>query len=262
MSKKRGPNASLATPPPAAKPKKDAAKVSEKKSAPAEKPRRRFFGLFKRKEKWVLSWRGRFVVWGGLAALGLIFILKVHPFLAVTERVDTQYLVVEGWVPNYALEESIAEFKSKPYVKLFTVGADPLTGKNIEEGDSVAGEAYKRLHWLGFDPDIMQAVPAHIKFRNRTFQSAMALRKWIEENHEPVTSFNLVTVGPHSRRSRLLFEEAFDGTARVGIISVTNREYDPGRWWKYSEGVKDVIGEGVGYVYARFFFHPGTNDIN
>ena len=42
----------------------------------------------------------------------------------------------------------------------------------------------------------------------------------------------------------------------MGIISVENREYDPKRWWKYSEGVREVIGEGVGYVYARFLFHP------
>jgi hypothetical protein len=26
--------------------------------------------------------------------------------------------------------------------------------------------------------------------------------------------------------------------------------------------VKDVIGEGVGYIYARLFFHPGNSDIN
>jgi len=259
MSKKQGPNASLATPPPAAESKKDSAKGLGKKPDSAES-RRRCFGLLTRREKWVLSWRGRFAVWGGLVLLGLIGVLNVHSFLAVTDRVDAKYLVIEGWVPNYALEESIAEFKSKSYVKIFTVGADPLTGKNIEEGDSIALEAYERLKWMGVSPDSMQAVPAHIKYRNRTFQSAAALRLWIEKNHEPVTSLNLVTVGPHARRSRLLFEEAFDGKARVGIISVTNREYDPKRWWKYSEGVKDVISEGVAYVYARFFFHPGKSD--
>jgi len=262
MSKKQGPNQSLATPPPAAESNRNAAKSADKKPAAAEKPKRRYFGLLTRKEKWVLSWRGRLAVWGGLSVLGLIFILRIHPFLAVTDRVDSKYLVIEGWVPNYALEESIAEFKGKSYVKIFTVGADPLTGKNIEEGDSIALEAYNRLKWMGVDPAVMQAVPAHIKYRNRTFQSAMALRHWIEANHEPVTSFNLVTLGPHARRSRLLFEEAFDGKARVGIISVTHREYDPKRWWKYSEGVKEVISEGVAYFYARCFFHPGKNDIN
>jgi uncharacterized SAM-binding protein YcdF (DUF218 family) len=241
-------------------PKKTAAKI-QKPIAPREKPEkptRRFLGLQKRKEKWVLTWRGRIVVWGVLAVLAVTFLLTVHPFLAITERVDTQYLVIEGWVPNYGLQESIAEFKSKPYVKVFTVGAEPLSGLNIEPGDSVAGSGRARLQNLGFSPDLIQAVPAHIKYRNRTYESALALRKWIEENHAPVTSFNLVTLGPHARRSRLLFEKAFAGQARVGIISVEDREYNPKRWWKYSEGVKELIGEGVGYVYVRFFFHPNV----
>jgi hypothetical protein len=235
---------------------KTSAAGNEKSVAPNDKITRRFFGLQKRQEKWVLTWRGRFVAWASLAVLGLIFILTVHPFLAITARVDTRYLVIEGWVPNYALEESMAEFKAGSYVKIFTVGADPLSGVNIEKGDSVALAAYTRLKWMGMNPDLIQPVPAHIKYRNRTYESALALRKWVEENHLPVTSFNLVTVGPHARRSRLLFEKAFAGQARVGIISVENREYDPKRWWKYSEGVKELIGEGVGYVYARFFFHP------
>ena len=131
--------------------------------------------------------------------LGLTFILEVHPFLAVTERQDTPYLVIEGWIPNYALQEGIDEFKSKPYQMIFTVGSDPLTGKYIEPGDSIAIEAAARLKWLGMNPDLVQAVPANIKYRNRTFQSAVALRKWIEEKHLPVTSFNLVTLGPHTR---------------------------------------------------------------
>lgn len=240
--------------------KEGAAKSSNEKPQSSDKKTKRRaggFGLFKRKEKWVLTGRGWLALLVAGAVLAIAFIFWVHPFLAVTDRVDTDYLVVEGWVPNYAMEESIAEFKSKPYKMVFTVGADPLTGLNIEQKDSIAIQAYKRLKFLGLDSDLITPVPAHIKYRNRTFQSAVALKKWVDENHLPVTSFNLVTLGPHARRSRLLFEEAFEGQARVGIISVEDREYDPKRWWKYSEGVKEVIGEGVGYVYARFFFHPG-----
>ena len=84
----------------------------------------------------------------------------------------------------------------------------------------------------------------------------------MEDNHVSATNFNLMTLGAHARRSRLLFEEAFDGKASVGIISITNREYDPRHWWKYSEGVREVIGESVAYVYARFFFHYEDNDTN
>ena len=74
-------------------------------------------------------------------------------------------------------------------------------------------------------------------------------------------AFDLVTLGPHARRSRLLFEEAFEGKVRVGIISIENREYDPVQWWRYSEGVKEVISEGVAYIYASIFFRPNSKSI-
>lgn len=241
-----------------AAPQNSAGKPSSK--APVEEQKRcsALFGLLKRKEQWTLSWRGRLVALAALLIFAVAFICWIHPFLAVTDRVDdAEYLVVEGWVPNYALEESIIEFKSKPYKMIFTVGADPLNGVNIEPADSLAIEAYKRLKYLGMSDDLVKPVPAHIKYRNRTFQSAVALRKWIEENHLPVASFNLVTLGTHARRSRLLFQEAFAGMARVGIISVQNREYEPGKWWKYSEGVREVLGESIAYLYARLLFHPG-----
>jgi hypothetical protein len=259
MSKQQTENPVLEKPVSPRQPQKNAVQPArENPVSSSEKPKRRvaFFGLVKRKEKWALSLRGRLAALAAIVVLACAFILWIHPFLAVTNRVDTQYLVVEGWVPNYALEESMAEFKAGHYTMIFTVGADPLTGVNIEPGDSVAGEAQKRLRWLGMSPDLVQAVPAHIKYRDRTFQSAVALRKWIEENHLPVKGINVVTLGAHARRSQMLFEEAFDDTARIGIISVENREYNPKRWWKYSEGVREVIGEGIGYLYARFLFHP------
>ena len=42
----------------------------------------------------------------------------------------------------------------------------------------------------------------------------------------------------------------------VGIIAVPNPDYDSSRWWRYSEGVKEVVSESVAYLYARFLFHP------
>lgn len=223
-----------------------------------EKPKKRtiLFGFVRRKEVWTLSCRGWLAVLSALLIFSAVFVLRIHPFLAVTDRVDAKYLVVEGWMPNYALEEAITEFKSKPYEKIFTVGTDPLIGENIEKGDSLAIECYKRLKWLGVDPARMQAVPADVMYRNRTFQSAVALRNWAETNHVQLTSFNLLTLGPHARRSRWLFEKAFQGHARVGIISVENREYEPNRWWKYSEGLREVVVEAAGYFYVRLFFNP------
>lgn len=189
-------------------------------------------------------------------AVGLV-LFEAHAFLAVTERVESEVLVIEGWAPNYALEEGIAEFKNGRYRLLLTTGCTILNGVNLEPGDNHAGYAVARLKWLGMDPALMKAVPAEGTYRNRTYLSAVALARWFEQQEMPVKAINLLTVGTHARRSRLLFEQAFQGRVRVGIIAVEDREYEAKRWWRYSEGVKEVISEGVAYLYARFVFRPG-----
>jgi uncharacterized SAM-binding protein YcdF (DUF218 family) len=73
-----------------------------------------------------------------------------------------------------------------------------------------------------------------------------------------VSSINVVTENVHARRTRLLFQKAFGGDVRVGVIAVPNPDYEPGHWWRYSEGVKDVLSEAIAYIYARLFFHPSN----
>jgi hypothetical protein len=71
-----------------------------------------------------------------------------------------------------------------------------------------------------------------------------------------VRSINIVTEGAHARRTRLLFEKAFRGEVSVGIIAVPNPDYDGAHWWRYSDGVREVVGEAIAYIYARLFFYP------
>ena len=53
------------------------------------------WGILIPKERWGLSWRGWLLVTSaGLAAAYFTF-LNIHPFLAVTNRVNTNVLVVE-----------------------------------------------------------------------------------------------------------------------------------------------------------------------
>ena len=215
-------------------------------------------GLLVRHPRWSPTPLGCLALLFAVAFGVALLVLEVHPFLAVTERTGTPYLVVEGWVPNYALEESIAEFKSKPYRKIFTVGGAILNGVNVEPSDNDADYTAKRLTWLGMQSALVQPVPSGAHFRDRTYSSALALKEWLDHHEPGLRSFNLVTVGVHGRRSRLLFQEAFGDKVRVGIISIDDREYDPKRWWQYSEGVKEVLSEGAGYLYARFFFHPAN----
>ena len=40
----------------------------------------------------------------------------------------------------------------------------------------------------------------------------------------------------------------------VGIMAVSNADYNPKQWWRYSDGVREVIGESIAYIYASSFF--------
>src|SRR2546430_15368010 len=71
--------------------------------------------MLQTRQRWGLSVRGRLVVVALVLGVFLAGILYTHPFLAVTDRTGADVLVVEGWLPNYALEESIAEFRARPY---------------------------------------------------------------------------------------------------------------------------------------------------
>ena len=92
--------------------------------------------------------------------------------------------------------------------------------------------------------------------RDRTYGSAVALRNWFREHDMRVRSVNVLTENVHARRSRLLFSKALGPEISVGVIALPNPDYDARRWWRSSEGVKEVGSETVAYIYARLLFWP------
>ena len=110
-------------------------------------------------------------------------------------------------------------------------------------------------HRVGFPPQ-----PSHVIGRDRTYSSAIALRDWFHQHNVRVQSINVVTEGTHARRTRLLFEKALGSNVAVGVIAVPSPDFDARHWWRYSEGVEEVVTEGVAYLYAKFFFRPSRID--
>ena len=220
-------------------------------------PGQNFWGLFTRKERWGLSWKGRVI----LSLLGfstaVLILLNVQPFLAETDRVNTDLLVVEGWIHEYGIRGAVEEFKRGSYEQVFTTGG-PVTGRGhyINDYQTSASVGADLLKNAGVPPDVVQMVPSRAMDRDRTYGSAVALREWFRSHNMAVHSVNVVTENAHARRTRFLFEKALGKNVAVGIIAVPNPDYDKGRWWLYSEGVKDVGSEALAYVYVRLFFHP------
>jgi hypothetical protein len=218
----------------------------------------KFLGTFVRKERWGLSWRGWLIVFAGVLLASYVFLFRVYPFLAVTHRVDTNVLVVEGWIHEYAIRTAVEEFRSKSYERVFTTGG-PVegTGGYINDYQTSASVGADLLRKNGLANGSLQMVPSRVMDHDRTYGSAVALRNWFREHNLPVSGVDVVTEDVHARRTRLLFQKALGDKVTVGVISVPNPDYDAKHWWRYSEGVKDVFAESVAYIYARLlFFYP------
>jgi uncharacterized SAM-binding protein YcdF (DUF218 family) len=231
------------------------------KTGAADHPSRKFLGLLTQKKRWGLSWRG-VVLLCLIILLGTYWLLLgIHPFLAVTHREDAKILVMEGWVHEFAAEATAEEFIRGAYQKIYVTGV-PVAGSGEYTIDSNT-EAYVGAGLLkrhGVPEDFLQRVPRRAVDRDRTYGSAVELKNWFREHNVSVKSINVVTEGVHARRTRLLFQEAFGESVAVGIIAAPNPEYDAGHWWRYSEGVREVIGETIVYVYARFLYHPPQSE--
>lgn len=188
------------------------------------------------------------------------FLFRVYPFLAVTHRVETNVLVVEGWVHGYAIRAAVDEFRGGSYQRVFTTGG-PIegTGGYINDYNTAASVGADLLKKDGLPNESLQMVPSRVMDRDRTYGSAVALRNWFREQNMPVRSINVVTEDVHARRTRLLFARAFGDSVTIGIIAAPDPDYDPKHWWRYSQGVKDVATETIAYVYARLFFYPESS---
>lgn len=219
--------------------------------------------LFDRRVRWGPTRLG-WIVGFGFAVICVAGALQcAHPFLALDRPVGAEVLVIEGWLPEYALRQCVPIIRRGTYKQIITVGG-PATGypPPVKDDDTLAYVAMMTLRRAGVDPKSIQMVPTKSASRDRTFHFASDLRRWLNSREVPAKSVDVVTLGVHARRSRLLFEKALGPEVRVGVIALLNEEYDPSRWWRYSEGVKELIAESAGYLYARFFFRPSRPEEN
>jgi uncharacterized SAM-binding protein YcdF (DUF218 family) len=212
-------------------------------------------GIFSRRERWGLSLRGALIlcILGVVGSAGASHFLL--PFLAVTSKAPARILVMEGWLHPDVVEVAAREFRTGGYELLVTTGG-PFPGGRGIPGDANTW-ADSGAYWLrtaGIDRSLIISVPTHVVSRDRTFESAVALSKWLKDTSPNYSAINVITQGAHARRTRLLFQKAVDDKISVGIIAIPNPDFDSAQWWRYSEGVREVLGETIAYLYARLIF--------
>jgi hypothetical protein len=186
-------------------------------------------GFLQRRECLLPTWRGWLVLLLAAAALIIFSIRGVYSFLAVNDPVDNGALVVEGWLPDYAFQEAIKEFKKGHHSQIFVTGGPLENGAPLSEYRTFAELGAATLLHLGLNTNAVQAVPAPAVRLDRTYASALALKNWLVSHKIVETNFNVISLGPHSRRSRLLFVKALGNNYKVDVIAVANQEYDTNR---------------------------------
>ena len=223
-------------------------------------PSRKLWGLFSRRERWSLSGRGRLVLVSLGVLAGYLVFSNIHPFLAVTDRVNTKILVVEGWIQRYAIRAAADEFNRGSYKWVYTTGGpEKGSGGYVNDYQTSASVGAEALKKTGIPEEVVQMAPSHVIDQERTYSSAIALRDWFGEHNIAMQSMNVLTEDAHARRTQLLYQKAFGKNVLVGIIAVPNPDYDPRYWWRYSDGVREVTGESIAYIYARFLFYPSAS---
>ncbi|HYG33673.1 MAG TPA: ElyC/SanA/YdcF family protein, partial [Clostridia bacterium] len=199
---------------------------------------RKLWGLLRRRQMLVPTWRGCLVLLVLMGSLALWAVQSIHPFLTVTDPVPGGILVVEGWATDFAMEATVAEFRTNHYEKVFVTGGPIEWGAPLSEYGTYAEVGAATLVILGLHTNEVQAVPAPLVRQDRTYTAARALRNWLREHNIQCTQVHLITEGPHARRSRLLFQKALNSDCTVGVTAVPVRGYDPQRWWRSSGGVR------------------------
>jgi hypothetical protein len=200
--------------------------------------------------------RGWAVLLVSVAIVAVLLTRGLGRFLAVTDPVESGVMVVEGWAPDYAFEAAIAEFNRNHYEKLLVSGQPLERGAPLSEYKTYAEMGAAIVIKMGLSSNVVQAVPAPLVRQDRTYAMASAVKRWMHDHGMSATSVQLMTLGPHARRSRLVYERAFGKGVKIGIKAIPSRDFDPNHWWRTSAGVRSVLDEALAYVYARLLFHP------
>jgi hypothetical protein len=226
--------------------------------APTEPERLHLSGILERLRRlrileprrvWLPTWRAMLALTAAVLLVGTLFVLRLYAFLAPTEPVPhAELLIVEGWLPDDTMEVVKDRFDDGDYRLVIASGGPIPRSSPFSTYLDYAQLCADRLARVGIEPAIIVPVAAPPAMRDRTRESARSLRVWLERNGRSHMALDLLSVGPHGRRTWRTFQEELPGYS-IGIVSLVPTEYDPEHWWRSSAGVRAVVGELLAYVH-------------
>jgi len=207
----------------------------------------RRFRFVQRREIWCPTWLGSLCIALVLAVPLTWWLVYGESFLSLTQRRPADVLVVEGWIGGTGVRAAAVEFKQGLYRYVVAAG-----GVSTARGWDIAGRSYAKM---AHDELVRSAVPEDRIIlapsldteSQRTYESAVVVRRALAFRGIQAKAFNVFTQGPHARRSRLVFAKVLQ--TEVGVIGWTPPGDKALPWWRSSDRAREFVTETAGYVY-------------
>ena len=171
--------------------------------------------------------------------------------LALTDRLPADILVVEGWIGRDGIQAAVDEFRRGGYHYVVATGG-LTSGRWENEPTSYAEMAAREMIQLGVPKESIVIAAAKSTERHRTFESAVAVWRALHDAGIRASDVNVFTLGPHARRSALVYSKVNAGNSKVGVIGWLPKEYQTELWWRSSDRSRDLLEETIGYFYELF----------
>lgn len=213
------------------------------------------FQLFRKKNCTRPTLLGWVIILLFLAIIFRLSLVGIYYFLAINEPVKSKTLIIEGFVPTYAVKGALEYYKENGFERLILTGIPIVNYEFTAPYRTTALATLIAVRKFGFTDTVYIAdIPTNI-FTDRTYHTAVATRMLFDENNWP-KNFDLYSVGVHARRSRMMFRKVFDSSYDIGVIAHKDRTFDPNHWWRNSKGFRNVSNEFVATLYVMMLFHP------
>jgi hypothetical protein len=192
----------------------------------------------------------------GFCCIVLLLIIPIawwsrfgEAFLSLTKRVPAEFLVVEGWIGRDGVRAAEVEFEQRAYQYVVTSGGMTSAKSWEQPGRSYAEMAGEELFRLGVPKDRIIVAPARDTETHRTFESAVAVWRALQTRGIQPKMINVFTLGPHARRSRLVFAKTGGQGTKVGVIAWTPPGDEALPWWRSSDRTKALLTETAAYLF-------------
>lgn len=193
--------------------------------------------------------RLRIITFAAVLVLVFGFLAMIHPFLAVSNPIEAEVLVVEGWLPCHHFLTARDVFFENGYRILITVGG-PIPDKEGEVDSTWAERAASELRSVGVPDSLILIVSAVRDQRGKTYQSFLALHESGVLGQKEIDSVNVFTGGVHARKSWILCRKALGDEVAVGVISSAPKMYNPEIWLLSPRGFRLVFKNLAGTLLA------------